>query len=102
MTVLRARAPASALRSFRAAAIVPIGSSARCYSTNLEPEKHKGNEAKLGRTFQGQVMGSIGQRMKREREEWERYEQWRHVKDPARNWSITWGLFLPIPDEIFP
>ena len=97
MASLRTRkVPATALRSLRAArTALPI--AARSYATNLEPERPKGadnprgNESRLGRTFQGQVMGSITQRMKREREEREQYEQWRLVKDPSRNWSITFG-----------
>lgn len=107
MASLRARkVPTTALRSFRAArtaafpATATVAAAARSYSTELEPEKprstekHRGNEARLGRSFQGQVMGSIATRMNREREERERYEQWRLVKDPARNWSITFGRLL--------
>lgn len=71
--------------------------AARCYATAIEPEKPKpprqGNEAKLGRTFQGQVMGSIGSRLRREREQREQYERWRNMTDPSRNWTITF-LFV--------
>lgn len=66
---------------------------ARCYSMQIEPEHPKppreGNSAKLGRSFQGQVMGSIGARLRREREQRAQYEQWRNTTDPARNWMIT-------------
>lgn len=65
----------------------------RSYANDIEPERprapRQGNEHKLGRTFQGQVMGSIGQRLQRERDQRERYEQWRHVTDPGRNWTLT-------------
>lgn len=59
----------------------------RCYATELE--RKGGNENKLGRTFQGQVMGSIGSRLQREKEQRERYEHWRQVTDPSRNWTIS-------------
>lgn len=78
----------AALRSFKAAAL-------RHYATEIEPERPKapapreGNEKKLGRTFQGQVMGSIGARLRREREQREQYEKWRDMTDPSRNWMIT-------------
>ncbi|KAM3442114.1 hypothetical protein MY4824_001126 [Beauveria thailandica] len=66
---------------------------ARWYSMQIEPEHPKppreGNSAKLGRSFQGQVMGSIGARLRREREQRAQYEQWRNTTDPARNWMIT-------------
>ncbi|KAM3549246.1 hypothetical protein ARSEF4850_008960, partial [Beauveria asiatica] len=66
---------------------------ARWYSMQIEPEHPKppreGNSAKLGRSFQGQVMGSIGARLRREREQRAQYEQWRNITDPARNWMIT-------------
>lgn len=59
----------------------------------IEPEHPKaprqGNSAKLGRSFQGQVMGSIGARLRREREQRAQYEHWRDMTDPARNWMIT-------------
>ncbi|KAG6019576.1 hypothetical protein E4U41_003166, partial [Claviceps citrina] len=72
----------------------------RRYGTEIEPEKSKqqpaprqGNEMKLGRSFQGQVMGSIGARLRREREQREQYERWRNMTDPSRNWMVTF-LFL--------
>jgi len=34
-------------------------------------------------------MGSIGARLQREREQRERYEHWRQITDPSRNWSLT-------------
>ena len=67
--------------------------SRRSYATDIEPEKPKpprqGNEMKLGRSFQGQVMGSIGSRLRREREQREQYERWRDITDPSRNWMVT-------------
>lgn len=71
--------------------------AARHYATDIEPERPKpprqGNEQKLGRSFQGQVMGSIGARLRREREQREQYEKWRDMNDPARNWMITFCMF---------
>ncbi|KAL6862954.1 D-lactate ferricytochrome c oxidoreductase [Amphichorda felina] len=91
MAQLRLRAPPTALRSLRAGRTAPA--TARSYATEIEPERPRparpANEHKLGRTFQGQVMGSIGARLQREREQRERYEHWRHMTDPARNWSLT-------------
>ncbi len=71
----------------------PVIVAARWYGMQIEPEHPKppreGNSAKLGRSFQGQVMGSIGARLRREREQRAQYEQWRNTTDPARNWMIT-------------
>lgn len=70
--------------------------NARFYSKELEPDQSRtpsaprqGNEAKLGRSFQGLVMGSIGARLRRERDQREQYERWRDMTDPSRNWMIT-------------
>lgn len=95
MANLRLRVPpAGALRSLRdAPRQTHAAAAARCYSTDLEPEKPKtprqSNEQRLGRTFQGQVMGSIGHRLQREREQRAAYEKWRYISDPGRNWSAT-------------
>lgn len=65
----------------------------RRYATETEPDKSRSlrpsNDAKLGRSFPGQVMGSIGARLKREREQRQQYENWRHMTDPAMNWVTT-------------
>ncbi|QUC18122.1 uncharacterized protein UV8b_02363 [Ustilaginoidea virens] len=80
-----------------------LGGTARCYGTEIEPEKPKpptsarqGNEMKLGRSFQGQVMGSIGARLRREREQREEYERWRNMTDPSRNWMVTFFFLSSI------
>ncbi|PTB37479.1 uncharacterized protein TrAFT101_005638 [Trichoderma asperellum] len=87
----------AALQSLAAAARPRAAAALRHYATDIEPERPKppreGNEKKLGRTFQGQVMGSIGARLRREREQREQYEKWRDMTDPSRNWMITF-LFL--------
>lgn len=44
-------------------------------------------------------MGSIGARLRREREQRVEYERWRTVTDPMRNWSFTFGK-LPSPLEV--
>ncbi|KAK7430136.1 D-lactate ferricytochrome c oxidoreductase [Neonectria magnoliae] len=100
---LQLRAHRAALRSLRASSTstsnprccprLPV-SAARSYATEIEPKApRQGNEAKLGRSFQGQVMGSIGSRLRREREQREQYEQWRNMTDPSRNWMMTF-VFL--------
>ncbi|KAI1022445.1 hypothetical protein LB503_000348 [Fusarium chuoi] len=38
-------------------------------------------------------MGSIGSRLRREREQREKYEEWRNMTDPTRNWMVTF-VFL--------
>lgn len=85
--------PVGALRSLRAPRRTHTPAAYRCYATELEPERPKtpraGNETKLGRSFQGQVMGSIGHRLQREREQRAQYEKWRYITDPGRNWSAT-------------
>jgi D-lactate dehydrogenase (cytochrome) len=53
------------------------------------PEKRVSNEERLGRSFQGQVMGSITQRLARERAERERFAIERERTSGARNGSIT-------------
>lgn len=84
-----------ALQSFKGAVARPRAAALRHYATDIEPERPRpkpateGNEKKLGRTFQGQVMGSIGARLRREREQREQYEKWRDMTDPSRNWMIT-------------
>ncbi|KAJ4146556.1 D-lactate ferricytochrome c oxidoreductase [Fusarium falciforme] len=104
MASLQLRAQRTALRSLRTSHITAgprssrLPASLRCYATDIEPERPKaprqgGNETKVGRTFQGQVMGSIGARLRREREQREQYEQWRNMTDPSRNWMVTF-VFL--------
>lgn len=95
MAQMRIRAPATALRGLRTGRIASLLVARRCYATEIEPERPKkpgrrpGNEERLGRTFQGQVMGSIGHRLHREREERDRYEHWRTLTDPSRNWTLS-------------
>jgi D-lactate dehydrogenase (cytochrome) len=90
---------AQALRRLAAVPRPGAAAAARHYATEIEPERPKpatrqgGNEQKLGRSFQGQVMGSIGARLRREREQREQYEKWRDMNDPARNWMITFCTF---------
>lgn len=93
MAPLQVRARQTALQALRASSTrLPL---ARSYATDLEPERPKmprqGNEAKLGRSFQGQVMGSIGARLRREKDQREQYEKWRNMTDPSRNWLVTFG-----------
>ncbi|KKP04225.1 hypothetical protein THAR02_03681 [Trichoderma harzianum] len=86
--------PLRRAQALRSLAAVRPGAAARHYATEIEPKApRQGNEQKLGRSFQGQVMGSIGARLRREREQREQYEKWRDMNDPARNWMLTF-LFL--------
>lgn len=100
MASFQLRAQRTALRSLRthvAASRSPSAAFLRSYATEIEPERPKaaarpaGNESKVGRSFQGQVMGSIGARLRREREQREQYEEWRNMTDPSKNWMITFG-----------
>lgn len=86
---MRLRAGQTALRSSTARP-ASIPQLARCYATNLEPSKPKGNE-KLARSFQGQMLGSITTRLRREREQRSEYEKWRQITDPSRNWMISFS-----------
>ncbi|KAH6900348.1 hypothetical protein B0T10DRAFT_393691 [Thelonectria olida] len=96
---LRATALRSCLRASRTPTRLPAAFASRSYTTEIEPERpnkaavHQSNETKVGRTFQGQVMGSIGARLRREREQREHYEEWRNMTDPSRNWIMTF-VFL--------
>ncbi|KAG5986390.1 hypothetical protein E4U54_005447 [Claviceps lovelessii] len=84
--------------NFAAARVLHGQATTRCYATEIEPQKpeppRQGNEMKLGRSFQGQVMGSIGARLRREREQREQYERWRNMTDPSRNWMVTFRTLL--------
>ncbi|EQL00682.1 D-lactate dehydrogenase [Ophiocordyceps sinensis CO18] len=93
---------ATALRSLRASAAaapaaVAAPATVRCYATEIAPGKPKtlrrGNETRPGGSFSGQVFGSIGARLKREREQREQYEYWREMTDPTWLWSTTF-VFL--------
>lgn len=79
-----------------ARSVVP---AARCYSNDAERDNARSLAARQsetapearGRSFQGQVMGSIGARLRRESQQREEYEKWRNMTDPARNWTMTFG-----------
>lgn len=100
---LRAAALRGCLRASRTtttpARMPATFAASRFYATDVEPKKpaaavHQSNETKVGRTFQGQVMGSIGSRLRREREQREQYEEWRNMTDPSRNWVMTFGEYM--------
>ena len=97
---LRPRIPSTSttLRALRsgAARSSSAPSAARHYGTDLEPEKPKDRRPAPARSFQGQVMGSISQRLQREKQERARYEEWRHLNDPGRNWSLTFVMMVAI------
>lgn len=102
MPQLRLRAPQPALRSLaaRPLRVQRPASTVRCYATDLEPERPKqpakasqGKESQVGRSFQGQMMGSISSRLRREQEQRVQYEKWRDITDPSRNWMITFGTW---------
>jgi D-lactate dehydrogenase (cytochrome) len=99
MVPARLRTGKAAIQSWQAARLVAAvaPSTTRCYSSDdgssKTPAKREAAapEAKAGRSFQGQVMGSIGARLRREREQRVEYEKWRTATDPMRNWSFTFG-----------
>lgn len=105
MASLQLRAQRAALGSLRTPTTASCRASRlpasfyRSYATEIEPQRpnkpaRQSNETKVGRTFQGQVMGSIGARLRREREQRAQYEEWRDMTDPTRNWMITFGGFI--------
>ncbi|RCI12357.1 hypothetical protein L249_0216 [Ophiocordyceps polyrhachis-furcata BCC 54312] len=71
----------------------------RRYATGSEPpdrpakppmvERRRAEPARPEPSFAGQVQGSIQARLRREREQREQYERWRELKDPSRNWMVT-------------
>lgn len=84
---------ATALRGVRGAAAAAAPASMRGYATDMEPGKasplRQGKESRLVRSFPGQVAGSIQARLRRESDQRKNYERWRHLTDPARNWTAT-------------
>lgn len=101
MPHLRLRAPQAALRSLATRQLrVSAVPAVRCYATDLEPERPKqprapgqGKESQVGKSFQGQMMGSISTRLRREQEQRVQYERWRDMTDPSRNWTVTLGTW---------
>ncbi|KAF4878396.1 D-lactate dehydrogenase [Colletotrichum siamense] len=100
MAHLRARAPQAALQGLRAASPAPrrrcvaLAGAARQMSS--KPERPTSNEEKHGRSFQGQVVGSISQRLARERAERERFAAEREKTGPGRNWAYTFVLLTSV------
>ncbi|EQB47545.1 D-lactate dehydrogenase [cytochrome] [Colletotrichum gloeosporioides] len=100
MAHLRARAPQAALQGLRAASPAPrrrcvaLAGAARQMSS--KPERPASNEEKHGRSFQGQVVGSISQRLARERAERERFAAEREKTGPGRNWAYTFVLLTSV------
>ncbi|RGP74808.1 d-lactate dehydrogenase cytochrome [Fusarium longipes] len=105
MVSLQLRAQRAALQNLRTPTTASCRASrlpatlTRAYATEIEPGKQnkpaarQSNETKVGRSFQGQVMGSIGARLRREKEQRAQYEEWRNLTDPTRNWMMTF-VFL--------
>lgn len=103
MASLQLRAQRAALQNLRTPTTASCRASrlpatlTRAYATEIEPGKQnkpaarQSNETKVGRSFQGQVMGSIGARLRREKEQRAQYEEWRNLTDPTRNWMMTFG-----------
>ncbi|KFA65731.1 hypothetical protein S40285_04869 [Stachybotrys chlorohalonatus IBT 40285] len=90
MAHLRLRSSQTALRSLPLRTAASVQQTLRCYSTELESKTPKrGSDVKVARSFQGQMLGSIGARLRREREQRDQYEKWRDMTDPSRNWMIT-------------
>ncbi|GKT43075.1 uncharacterized protein ColSpa_03256 [Colletotrichum spaethianum] len=94
MAHIRARAPQAALQGLRAASPAPrrqclaLAGSARHMSSDRKPAT---NEDKQGRSFQGQIVGSITQRLAREKAERERFAAEREKTGSSRNLAYTFG-----------
>ncbi|GKT64436.1 D-lactate dehydrogenase [Colletotrichum tofieldiae] len=101
MAHIRARAPQAALQGLRAATPAPrrqcvaLAGSARHMSSERKPERPATNEDKNSRTFQGQVVGSITQRLAREKAERERFAAEREKTGNSRNLAYTFGELDP-------
>ncbi|KAL0935385.1 d-lactate dehydrogenase [Colletotrichum truncatum] len=101
MAHLRARAPQAALQSLRAASPAPRRrcvalSAGAARQMSSKPDRPVSNEDKTGRTFQGQVVGSISQRLARERAERERFAAERERMSGGRNYAYTFVLLASI------
>ncbi|WDK11064.1 glycolate oxidase [Colletotrichum graminicola] len=98
MAHIRARAPQAALQGLRTAGPAPrrrcvaLAGSARHMSSERQPERPATGERKDGRSFQGQVVGSISQRLAREKAERERFAAEREKTSNGRNLSFTFVL----------
>jgi D-lactate dehydrogenase (cytochrome) len=64
----------------------------RYLSQEKTPERPPSNEDKLGRTFYGEVSGSIQQRLAREKADRARFAMEREKISNARNWALTIGM----------
>ncbi|MBE3111378.1 MAG: hypothetical protein IMZ46_12880 [Acidobacteria bacterium] len=62
-----------------------------------EPPRPPSNEEKSGRSFRGQMMGSIGHRIKRERQELERWSEYQERRSTSSNWGMTFGAWPGSP-----
>lgn len=81
----------AAVRAPRTAALI----QSRAVSFyDRKPDRPISNEERLGRSFTGQMMGSVGDRLKREREERERWTK--DQKMPSKMWYTTFCESLDV------
>lgn len=88
---IRSRPAQLSLRRVRGplTSVALLGRTQRRFASD-EP-RPPSHEEKTGRSFRGQMMGSIGHRVRREREELERWSEFQHKRAAGRNWSMTFG-----------
>ncbi|CAI4218523.1 unnamed protein product [Parascedosporium putredinis] len=67
---------------------------ARFVSDMEGKDRTPSNEEKTGRSFRGQMMGSISHRLKREKEELERWSEHRQKASDSSRWSLTFALLF--------
>ncbi|KXH43928.1 glycolate oxidase [Colletotrichum simmondsii] len=99
MAHIRARAPQAALQGLRAASPAPrrrcVALASGATSRHMSSERgtpSNTEEKQKGRTFQGQVVGSITQRLAREKAERERFAAEREKTGNSRNLAYTFVL----------
>ncbi|KAM9874119.1 d-lactate dehydrogenase [Verticillium dahliae] len=90
MARLPAHASQSALRRFRT---TPRSTAyaLRHLASDSKPPERVSNEDKAGRSFQGQVTGSITQRLARERADRERFANEREKSASSRSYALTFA-----------
>lgn len=90
--------PALSHRTGAAAPLLLRAQQARFVSDMEGKDRTPSNEEKTGRSFRGQMIGSISHRLKREKEELERWSEHRQKASDSSRWSLTFGTY---PSSIF-
>ncbi|KAF3342478.1 hypothetical protein VdG2_09438 [Verticillium dahliae VDG2] len=100
MARLPAHASQSALRRFRT---TPRSTAyaLRHLASDSKPPERVSNEDKAGRSFQGQVTGSITQRLARERADRERFANEREKSASSRSYALTFVLLFTMGSSYY-